>query len=497
MFLLAASLFFTSPAPLDMPRAEAYHVKSGGRMCLEDRFCRLAVGTSRAVTGRWADEDGRVFTLAQLSVAPPSADADGVVTRVGYDAESVRFDRRKAVAKSGPQATAFRNAIRLLSPVEPTARGVPPRQMCRGYSDIDYWHGTNETAVVCTFLPEKSDTWRLAVWELSDGDDFAECLKAFEREFLEGEYFDFVANHPGAEALPIKPERPRGPAARGSRKTAFPDLVAQLEEREALRRDARHSVAAYDGWRASDAAEFTVLDDLPANGSFVESLTNELAAFRMKYAATLPTPIDGSNVLCVARIFADRGEYLDALAVDGLTNMAWTAAYWSPARRELVAHLPEKGEAELLRTFRHEAFHQYLSYATGMLPVSPWLNEGYAQYFEDEESLDWELAEKPSPDELERLSAGLPALFGMDYAEFYAGTDRERRLKYRLAWSVAVFVEKGMRDMRHDPFKTFKADYVKALFDTQDMLKATKAALGDKDRLQLFVSGWLRFWKDR
>lgn len=476
MLLLAASLFFTNPAPLDMPRAEAYHVRSGGRLRLEDHFNRLDLWTSRAVTGRWADDDGRVFTLALLSVAPPSADAGGAVTRVGYDAEAVRFDRRKAVAKSGPQATAFRNAIRLLSPVEPAARGVPPRQMCRGYADIDYWHGTNEAAVVCTFLPEKSDTWRLAVWELLEGDDFAECLKAFEREFLEREYADFAAGHPDP-----------APSAAGP----------SQGEREALRRDARHSVAAYDGWRASDADEFTVLDDLPANGSFVATLTNELATFRRKYAAALPTPIDGTNVLCVARIFADRGEYLDALAVDGITNMAWSAAYWSPARRELVAHLPAKGEAELLQTFRHEAFHQYLSYATGMVPVSPWLNEGYAQYFEDEESLDWELDEKPSPEELERLSTGLPALFGMDYAEFYAGTDRARRVKYRLAWSVAVFIEKGMRDVRHDPFKTFKADYVKALFDTQDMHEATDAAFGGKERLQLFVCEWLRFWKER
>jgi hypothetical protein len=478
MLLVAASLFFTNPAPLDMPRAEAYLVRENGLRRLEDRYNRLDLWTSRAVTGRWADEDGRVFTLAVLAVAPPSVGADETVTRVGYEAETVRFDRRKAVAKSGPQAVAFRGAIGLLSPFEPAERGLPPRQMSRGYDDIDYWQGTNESAVVCAFLPAKSDSWRLAVWELLPEDDFAECLKTFEREFLEAEYFDFVERHPGAEMLPVKSGKGRS-------------------ERESLRRDARHSVAAYDGWRVSDADEFTVLDDLPANGEFVATLTNELATFRRKYAAAVPTPIDGTNVLCVARIFADRGEYLDALAVDGLTNMAWTAAYWSPARRELVAHLPSKGEDGLLQTFRHEAFHQYLSYATSMMPVSPWLNEGYAQYFENEESRDWELEQTPGPEDLDRLSTALPALFGMDYAEFYAGTDRERRMKYRLAWSVAVFIEKGAREVRHDPFKTLKADYVEALFETHDMLKATNAAFASKERLQLFVSEWLRFWKER
>ena len=138
MLLLAASLFFTNPAPLDMPRAEAYLVREDGLRRLEDRYNRLDLWVSRTVTGRWVDDEGRVFTLAVLAVAPPSVGVDGTVTRVGYEAESVKFDRRKVVAKSGPQAVAFRGAIGLLSPFEPAERGVPPRQMCRGYKDIDY-----------------------------------------------------------------------------------------------------------------------------------------------------------------------------------------------------------------------------------------------------------------------------------------------------------------------------------------------------------------------
>ena len=75
--------------------------------------------------------------------------------------------------------------------------------------------------------------------------------------------------------------------------------------------------------------------------------------------------------------------------------------------------------------------------------------------------------------------------------------DRLTETKYRLAWSVAVFLEKGVREVRHDPFKTFKADYVETLFETHDMRKASSAAFGSKERLQLFVSEWLRFWKER
>ena len=138
MLILAASLFFTNPVPLEMPRADAYFVTENGTRRLEDRFVRIDLWTSRTVTGRWMDDDGRIFTLAMLAVAPPSIGGDATVTRVGYGAETFVFDKRKVVKKSGPQVEAFRAAIGLLSPVEPAARGVPPRQMCRGYDDIDY-----------------------------------------------------------------------------------------------------------------------------------------------------------------------------------------------------------------------------------------------------------------------------------------------------------------------------------------------------------------------
>ena len=66
MLLLFASLFFTEPTPLDMPKAEAYLVRENGEMRLEDRYDRLDLWTSQAVVGRWTDADGRVFTLSRL-----------------------------------------------------------------------------------------------------------------------------------------------------------------------------------------------------------------------------------------------------------------------------------------------------------------------------------------------------------------------------------------------------------------------------------------------
>ena len=461
MVLLALSLFFTNPVPLDMPRAQAFLVREDGAQRLEDRYCRSELWFARASLGRWEDDDGRVFALYRLDVAPPAVGGDDSVTRAEYTAGIVRVKRRDERKR--------RWVIETLSPCEITEKGRPPRQMPRGFKDVDYWQdATNLSTIVCAFRPEKDVCWYLATWELVEGDNIYERMNAFEDGFLAKEVL----------------------------KSGFlvptPDLES-LGERELLRHDAHHSVTNYDVWRCTDAPEFTVLDDLPRSSrSVVTAFTNELPVLRRRYAETIPSPIDGSNVLCVARIFGTRDEYLDAAGEE----MAWSAAYWSPARRELVAHLPAGGEGELLKTVRHEAFHQYLSYAASMIPASPWLNEGYAQYFEDPASGEWGADLEMTPERIDRLAESLPGLFGLDYEGFYAGTDAERRLKYRLAWSVAYFIEKGAPKVRFDPFANLKRDYVNALLETQDMRRATSAAFGNEDRLRLFIAEWKKFWKN-
>ena len=467
------SLFLTSPAPLDMPRAEAYLVEENGVKRLEDRYDKLDLWMTQAVIGRWTDDDGRVFVLSSLDVEPPSVEEHATLSRTDWRAERVTMKRIRANRALPP---AFRRAISLLAPCAlAEERPRRARQLPHGYRDVDYWqHPTNYTSVVCAFRREKSEKWHLAFWKLAEGDDYAECVAAFEDRFLKEEFPQFAAR-----------------LEDGRRKTAD-----ARQERELLRADARHSVAAYSNWHVTDAKEFVILDDLPGRG-FVDSLTNALVCLRTGYAAAVPTEIDGSGALSVARIFASRAEYLEALETDGCTNMAWTAAYWSPLRRELVAYLPEKGEAELLRTIRHEAFHQYLSYATSMIPASPWLNEGYAQYFEDGDSTDWGVEFDLTPENLERLAAGLPGIFGMDYDQFYDGTDFARRLNYRLAWSVAVFLEKGADKVRFRPFAKLKHDYFESLFRTRDMRQASSAAFGNDDTLRLFVREWKEFWLNR
>ena len=441
MILLAASLFFTNPSPLEMPRAQAYLVKEKGVYRLEDRFDKTDLWISRTVDGSWRDDYGREFLLATLANAVPPLEKDAPVTRAGYVAALSPIGKK--------DSGSLFYAVDMLSPVAPTEEFTRPHQTPRGYKEVRYYQGTNESAIVCAYLPEKSERWSFAAWTLADGDDFAERVKTFEDEFLAKE-FPALNKRRSSGAAPGKGD-PR------HAKKAPPG------ERELLRADARHSVALYDTWRVTDGDEFTVLDDIGSARSFTVSVTNDLKRMRAAYAATVPSPIDGSNVLCVARIFASRKEYLDAL------------------------------EANDHDETRHEAFHQYLSYATSMIPTSPWLNEGYAQYFEKgPDGPDF-----VDPADLVTFAEQLPSLMAMDYDEFYEGTDRERQLKYRLALTIAVFLEKGAPEVRFAPFKDVKRDYVDALIKTKDMRQATVAAFKTEDNMKLFVSEWAKYWKEQ
>lgn len=472
--LLAASLFFTTPAPLDLPRAEAFLVKDGDVRRLEDRYNTFDLWTCRAVVGRWFDDE-RSFVLSRLDVLPPALLDAPPETREDYAAGIVKADPK--------EKKHLVRMVDLLSPVEPPEKFAPPRQMPHGYKDVRYCHGTNTTAIVCAFRPEKSPAWYLASWELAADDDFDEKLAEFEKEFLSKRAWEKLPVFQD-ESNASKPPKPSKP----------PKLSA---ERELLRADVCGGVAAYENWHATDSADFVIVDDLGTR-NFTVSLTNDLPRWRARFVEVLPTPIDGTNVLAVARIYKNRDDYLDAAGDD----MAWSAAYWSPMRRELVACLPADGTEELRKTIHHESFHQYLSYATAMIATSPWLNEGYAQYFEDGlDAVDALAVPRPpefkTPEQIDKLATALPAIFAMDYKQFYDGTDAERRKKYRLAWSIAVFIEKGAPLVRFAPFKDLKRDYVEALLKTHDMREATDAAFGSADKLAHFVTEWKRFWKNQ
>lgn len=437
-----------------MPKAAAFlSTDTNGLQRLVDKYDRMDLWTSHSVLGRWEDRDYRLFTVAKLEEAPPiDLSTVELLTRLEYEKKHQNIYRRDEKTR--------RLAMELLSSVELAEKGVNPKYPIRGYKEVKYFEGTNENAIVCGFLPKDSEIWYLATWEFDGSQDEKEVLrKDFEKRFLAE---DFHSLNP----IPLSP--------------------TPISERSLLARDCKRSVENYKSWQVEDIGEIVVMSDLPRSSKFVEKLKEELPRMRELYKKTWPTKLDTSNTLCVARIFDDKAKYLTAVGED----KEWTAAFWSPERRELVAYLPEDGEGELMKTIRHEAFHQYLSYATAMIPTSPWMNEGYAQYFEEPDARQ-DLGITAS---FEEVAKYIPALLQMNYEQFYEGTNLERRFKYRLAWSIAVFIEEGLDEIRNKPFKDFKSDYMKYLLLTKDPAEATARAFKNKEMLDRFLAEYVKFW---
>jgi hypothetical protein len=468
-FILAASLWFAEPAPIDMPRAESYHVTENGVMHLEDRYKISDLWVSKALLGRWVDEDGRIFILLKSSTEFPF-DASSTLTRTGYSLLHKRpiDDNEYAISRIAS----------MIAPKGVSEEGVSPRQEIPSLRKTLFFEGTNTSSIVCTFSEEKSKDWYFAGWSLLPEDEYEMARETFEKKFL--------SNWAEIKEKYLPSERRKEKDPKQKRKKV------EKSEKEHLFCDAAFSVTNYPTWRVTRAGNFVVLDALPKSSGFPVVFSNELENAYVKYLGAFPGFADATNALFTVRLFSDRESYLSAVGEE----LAWTSAYWSVLRREIVAYLPPDGEEKLLQTCRHEAFHQYISYAAALISISPWLNEGYAQYFENEGDVMWSPKEKtPSKEELELGAAVMPELFYMDYEDFYAGTPEERSLKYRLAKSIAIFLERGAPEVRFKPYENLKKDYMSSLRSTRDMAKATKSAFGSTEKMQRFIKDWKEFWQ--
>lgn len=476
---LAAS----TPEPVSLPRAASYLVTGGdGTLRLEDRYETFDLWYADTVRGRWRDEAGNRLTVMRLTTLPPD------------DPEGTSLTRRDAAARAralDPEKAAMRDeAVFSLLPFE-VKEPVRLRRTQRR-NMIDLWSYPAVDDAARTFVtafrprsPERGDVtdWYVAVLALAQTENQDEAWRAFDETFLDG------------VTVPTRAARPS---------PAFSPMTDGTEDAR-LREAVRRNVANYDAWHVTSADGVTVVDHLDevSRGTFVSVLTNELPVFRRAYAASVPPALDGAtNRTAVVRVFATREDYL---AYVGAQHV-WTAAIWDTLHRELVLWLPPDGTRELLRTVWHEAFHQYLAYAAALVPAAPWFNEGHAELFQHAQvTADGTLAFELDPEGADCARAVarsataetvLAALMEMDYPEFYAEGRERAAFHYRLAWSMAYFLEVGAPQMRFRPFETVRAEYAQALVATRETRQAD-GRVWTAQRREAFISAWRDFWKRR
>ena len=147
----------------------------------------------------------------------------------------------------------------------------------------------------------------------------------------------------------------------------------------------------------------------------------------------------------------------------------------------------------------HEAFHQYIFFATGERQTAVWFNEGMAQFFEGAEFKSSKIRINP----LSRKTPKMPALANkgkidnmlkMPHSEFY-GTNKNQN--YTLAWGMLYFMLKGAPVMKGcEAYAKIPRKYYDAIIETGKAKKATEIAWEGVDTYK-FAEKFKKFWNSR
>ncbi len=260
---------------------------------------------------------------------------------------------------------------------------------------------------------------------------------------------------------------------------------------------ARRTVTPYPAWRVTELDNAILLSDVPklVGESFFNDATRLLPPFRRTLATLLP-PFSDAPDIAVVRIVRSA---LMFQRYAGETQK-WAAGLYVPGRRELVMRQADSLD-EMLRVFKHESTHQYLHAAFAGLPTSAWFNEGHAVFFEsttqksggaitfDEHPLYIELLTQ----NLDAFVELLPDLLTWSYADFYAGTDDDRRFRYALSWAFIYYLHKGAPLEFRTPHADLVQVYVDALRDSGNPDEATLQMLSTTE-LPKLQSAFKTFW---
>lgn len=241
--------------------------------------------------------------------------------------------------------------------------------------------------------------------------------------------------------------------------------------------------------------------------AFIKNAGRLMEAMQAAYRRYVP-PQKELGVSTV-RVFATREGYNDYMK--GATGESGdrSIGLWSPAHEELlILDMGNSARNETLKTMRHEAFHQYLFYATGSGHHATWFNEGHACFFENV-SYDakknyvriWDDPKDRRPAAVardpERYARIAKDILFLSHAEFYEGTLLEVNDRYSAAWAVVYFLEKGAPSFKEfSDYAGVLPAYLAAMKDGKSAQEATRIAwegVAQRD----FVDDFVKFWNKR
>lgn len=263
-------------------------------------------------------------------------------------------------------------------------------------------------------------------------------------------------------------------------------------------------------WTTMRVPGYIFKTDLPASqrGAFLKDASKYMTAMQAAYRRYVPPqrPLGDSTI----RVFATKADYESYVKDTTGEAGSRSIGLWNPSLEELLIANQGKDVAErreTMKILRHEAFHQYLFYATGNGAHAMWFNEGYACFFENVMYSPKKNAVKFLEDLKDRRAGSVaenpgkyaqlvPKILYLDHDAFYAGSLSTVNDKYTAAWAAIYFLSKGAPSFQEfAAYRNVLPTYLKETAAGKDWREATKTAWEGLEAG--FPDDFVKFWNKR
>lgn len=472
--------------PVPPPEATSYIRAEADTLTRVDLFAPYDLWYRRVCCARWFDLSGNRLILARMSHQLPEAN-EAVVSRQTFDnlmasSEAIFNSNTGAQMKEWVESFA---GFKVYSPKGLSQSGA-------ALNSVLYFACDKTNVLIYTFQPSQLEgstnpDWFCVILEAPGARDFDRMKAQFEDQFI------------GKIEIPRRSSKDSGVVVEELEIAKKNTLPVDLPDHP-VRLEAHKSVENYDTWWICETEGFVILSDVSSEMGkpVVLDLLKTMPLLKQAFTKLVP-PLTREPDVAIIRIFQSPDDYISYVG----QARAWTGGVWMPARRELVLR-EVPSTAAISKVLRHEAFHQYLSYAYCLMSPPPWMNEGHACFFENTSvtskgKLSFEEEEKYVRmllGNLEAVTVLIPDLMKATYTDFYSGTDAQREMKYALAWGIVYYLQKGAPVERNTEFKSMLSDLAAALVDTQSYSAAMETVLGSID-MTVFQSNFKEFWTSR
>lgn len=442
--------------PALTPKAQHWRFSRGEEKWTETHYDAREIWMARERVGEWKDKRGNVLTLAAPSAFCPEfekghAKREDIEKKMAGDDGAFADPDDKALAR---WAGAFADKTVMPDAVMPlTVTGF----------DAVRWVDMDEASSLGVFFRPKAGKWYYAAFSFAD---------------------------------PLRPKE-----ADTFVKTFLKGVV---QGKAAARKDGISVSGQWKKFPEKDGYLYQTDLSLTQAQAFIKMAGRMMAAMREAYMRYVP-PVKKLGVSSV-RIFASREGY--NAYMQGATGESGerSIGLWSPSHEELlILDQGNSARAETLKIMRHEAFHQYLFYATGRGNHAMWFNEGHACLFEnvqyDAKKNRVRTWDDPTDRRAMRVSADPGKIAGLmekilacDYKAFYAGTLEEVNDRYTAAWALVYFLQKGAPSMpAFSAYAGVLPAYMSAMAAGKSAEEATReafASVAQRDLAQDFLAFW-------